>query len=241
MRGAGGAGGLMSRDGAKYARIGLAAAVMLMVVFVGGSTFGTHGVAPWHRTPLLTADPDALPGEADTFRAASSSLALRESSQEKGGPRTLAKFDDRRAFPGAPPVIPHPLLEDKSMGGKGCLGCHRDGGFVPPLKAYAPVTPHPDLVNCRQCHVWQKEGAVLFAGGSTWSKISGPVVKQALAMPGAPPPIPHTLELRGNCVACHAGPGAVAELRTPHPERANCRQCHVPTESPASFDRGGVQ
>jgi cytochrome c-type protein NapB len=66
------------------------------------------------------------------------------------------------------------------------------------------------------------------------------MVKQA-HMPGAPPPIPHSPDMRGNCVACHAGPGAVAEIRTPHPERANCRQCHVPTEDSGTFDRGGVQ
>jgi cytochrome c-type protein NapB len=46
-------------------------------------------------------------------------------------------------------------------------------------------------------------------------------------MPGSPPPIPHALQMRENCRACHAGPGAVAELRTTHPERVTCRQCHA--------------
>ena len=39
--------------------------------------------------------------------------------------------------------------------------------------------------------------------------------------------IPHDLQLRGNCLACHAGPAAVEEIRTAHPERTNCRQCHL--------------
>jgi cytochrome c-type protein NapB len=230
----------MSREATKLARIAAAVAVMLGVVFAAGS-LTPRGYAPWAPANVLTVDSNALPGEAETFRPVSNSMALKESSQQKGGPRTLHQFDTRRAFPGAPPVIPHELLEDRSMGGKGCLGCHADGGFVPPFKAYAPVTPHPDLLNCRQCHVPRPEKPQsAFAGGSAWQKVSGPAVDQE-AMPGAPPPIPHSLQMRGNCVACHAGPGAVAEIRTPHPERANCRQCHVPTESSGAFERGGAR
>jgi cytochrome c-type protein NapB len=225
-------------DRARLVRICVAAVLMLVGVFAAGSMVRT-GVPAWNPPQTLVFDPDALPAEAETFRFASRGAGLTASSQGKGGPRTLEKFDARRAFPGAPPVIPHPLLEDQTMGARGCLGCHADGGFVPPLKTYAPVTPHPQLENCRQCHVPQKE-TPLFAG-TMWSKISGPPVKQA-AMPGAPPPMPHSNEMRGNCLACHAGPGAVAEIRTPHPERANCRQCHVRSEEPAAvFDRGGAR
>jgi cytochrome c-type protein NapB len=39
--------------------------------------------------------------------------------------------------------------------------------------------------------------------------------------------------MRENCRACHAGPGAVAELRTTHPERVSCRQCHALAAPPA--------
>lgn len=228
----------MTRDGMKYARIFVIAGMMLGAALAAGGMLRS-GLTPWRPAVLLSVDANALPGEADTFRLAADTPALKETSQQKGGSRTLDKFDSRRAFPGAPPVIPHPLLEDRSMGGKGCLGCHLDGGFVPPFKAYAPVTPHPGLLNCRQCHVPQKEEQA-FAAGSKWEKISGPAVKQA-AMPGAPPPIPHSLDMRGNCVACHGGAGAVAEIRTPHPERANCRQCHVPIQETGAFDRGGVR
>ena len=43
---------------------------------------------------------------------------------------------------------------------------------------------------------------------------------------------PHDLFFRGNCLACHSGPSAVAEIRTAHPERADCRQCHVAVRIP---------
>ena len=52
-------------------------------------------------------------------------------------------------------------------------------------------------------------------------------MKGQRAFAGAPPTIPHTLWLRGNCLACHGAFG-FAELQTSHPERANCVQCHVP-------------
>ena len=48
------------------------------------------------------------------------------------------------------------------------------------------------------------------------------------ALDGSPPVIPHQLQLRENCLACHAGPSAPKEIRVTHPERVNCRQCHVP-------------
>ena len=226
----------MTRENAKYARLAAAIATLVVAVFTaGGALRGTRPVMP--AASLLASEPGALAHEADTFRMDAKGQALKQAAAEGTG-RTLEKFDSRRAYPGAPPIIPHPLFEDRTMGGKSCLGCHRDGGFVPPMKAYAPVTPHPDMLNCRQCHVPQKDERP-FAAGSAWEKISGPVVNQE-AMPAGPPPIPHALDMRTNCVACHGGPGAVAEIRSPHPERSNCRQCHVP-QSHGVFRRGGTQ
>jgi cytochrome c-type protein NapB len=134
------------------------------------------------------------------------------------GNRTLAVFHSRRAFAGAPPIIPHELV------GGSCLGCHKDGGYTPQFKAYTPVTPHPQYENCQQCHVEQSKANLLTA--TTFTK-PAPVEIDNQALPGAPPPIPHSLQMRENCNACHAGPAAVKEIRTPHPERQNCRQCHV--------------
>ncbi len=42
----------------------------------------------------------------------------------------------------------------------------------------------------------------------------------------APPVIPHTTLMRTDCLSCH-GPAAYAGLRTDHPQRSNCVQCHA--------------
>ena len=55
-----------------------------------------------------------------------------------------------------------------------------------------------------------------------------PLVGSNNALEESPPVIPHQLQMRENCLACHAGPGAPKEIRVSHPERINCRQCHVP-------------
>ncbi len=56
------------------------------------------------------------------------------------------------------------------------------------------------------------------------------------ATAGAPPRIPHRMLMRENCVACHDGPGAREEVRTSHPERWRCRQCHVPVAGGTEFE-----
>jgi nitrate reductase (cytochrome), electron transfer subunit len=221
---------------AKYIRIAAVSAFMLLGVFALGSRVSSRASVP-PAPPVLT--PEVIEGEAETFRLADQGYRFLASSEEKNTRRTLDVFDSRRAFPGAPPVIPHPLLEDRSMGGKGCLGCHKDGGYVPAFKAHTPITPHPQYDNCRQCHVPQSKEVALFAA-SKFQRIQAPAI-DGQSLPGGPPPIPHSLAMRENCLACHAGPGAVAEIRTPHPERTNCRQCHVPSEDTGVFQRGGLR
>ena len=58
-----------------------------------------------------------------------------------------------RAYPGAPPLIPHDVEARKGM----CLTCHETG------VAGAPIVPHPtrDPV-CLQCHVGQERTAKPF-------------------------------------------------------------------------------
>ena len=56
-----------------------------------------------------------------------------------------------------------------------------------------------------------------------------PAVGNNNALLGSPPAIPHQLQMRENCLSCHAGPSAPKEIRVSHPERINCRQCHVPS------------
>lgn len=149
--------------------------------------------------------------------------------------RTWEEFDMRRAYPGAPPVIPHPVsLSDDPAPGEPCLSCHELGGFAPKFQAYTPVVPHPEKTNCLQCHT-SPETEELFVPSEFIAAVR-PALGQA-AMPGAPPPMPHALEMRENCLSCHSGPAAIPEIRTTHPERSNCLQCHVPTNATDVFVR----
>jgi nitrate reductase cytochrome c-type subunit len=97
--------------------------------------------------------PAVLMGLAGVLMAAFASVAgssLGADRDDAG--RTLAVYDARRAYLGAPPVVPHPV-SDALAEGKACLPCHADGGWAPSFGAYAPVVPHPELQSCWQCHV----------------------------------------------------------------------------------------
>lgn len=147
--------------------------------------------------------------------------------------RTLSEYYSRRQYPGSPPFIPH-KVEEADLAPIECLACHARGGWTEELKRHTPITPHPEQVACRQCHVAMTE-AKLFVDNN-WMSVAPPRLGRA-ALPGAPPPIPHELQTRGNCIACHVGPGTVATIRVEHPSRGNCRQCHVPEISVQPFER----
>lgn len=127
----------------------------------------------------------------------------------------------RRAFDGAPPVIPHPIDQrDPSS----CDTCHGSGlRFSPTI--VAPQRSHAPYRSCTQCH----------APMSALTHEADPFVSAFLgseshpgwrAWQGAPPAIPHTTLMRERCGSCHGVTGLPA-LRTSHPERAHCRQCHA--------------
>lgn len=147
-----------------------------------------------------------------------------------------------RAYPGAPPQIPHSVTENVAASGESCLSCHRSGGYAAKFKAYAPIAPHPHFTNCRQCHTTKLDAGVFRP--TTWVKNKN-VSRGFSYLQGSPPTIPHPLHLRSNCLSCHAGASAIAEIRTTHPERENCRQCHVPVFTEKVFSRqsqlGGQQ
>lgn len=172
-----------------------------------------------------TAQTPSLPTEKGVFER--SEYALHYSSEGEGT-RTLSEYYENRAYPGAPPIIPHPLLSEKGIGGNSCLQCHQNGGYVAQFDAFAPITPHPDLKSCRQCHVPSK--TKFNFKGTDWKKIAHPNTNNR-AMAGSPPVIPHGLQMRENCLSCHAGPAAPREIKVSHPERLNCRQCHASVNS----------
>jgi len=146
--------------------------------------------------------------------------------------RTLDKYYALRQYPGSPPVIPHPLaVRGKNLE---CLACHGDGGWTATLRSITPLTPHPEQELCDQCHVKTVTDSLFVQ--HDWVSVPPPRLGRS-DLPGAPPPIPHGLQMRGNCIACHVGPGAVEAIRVEHPARGNCRQCHVPVSEAEPFQR----
>lgn len=153
------------------------------------------------------------------------------------GDRNLAGFYELRQYSGSPPRIPHVVDLTFSGNETDCLACHGKGGYSAEFGKFAPVTPHPENTLCYQCHV-QEATQELFVA-TAWQSITPPRLGRS-SLAGSPPMIPHSLQLRENCIACHTGPGAVVEIRVEHSARGNCRQCHVPvvqTESLSAFQR----
>lgn len=195
--------------------------------------------------------PSAMPiaAEADVFRTSPGMFAIdpKAVGRRAAHPRTLATFRTLRPYPGAPPRIPHGLTAEE-LRTTGCKTCHERGGYSQRFRTYVPVTPHPELEACLQCHATDASVVGISLPGRDpdavcrqchapgrppaavrqldWRTAAWPRVTPSTST-GAPPPIPHGLQLRGRCLVCHAGPAAVAEIRTTHPERTNCRQCHV--------------
>ncbi|MGI9569472.1 MAG: nitrate reductase cytochrome c-type subunit, partial [Desulfobulbia bacterium] len=139
--------------------------------------------------------------------------------------RNLTSYYMLRQYPGSPPKIPHEVDLTFSGNETDCLSCHGKGGYSPEYGKFVPITPHPENILCYQCHaqVATEEKFV----ESDWQSIRPPRLGRSF-LSSSPPPVPHSLQLRENCIACHTGPGAVAEIRVEHSARGNCRQCHVP-------------
>lgn len=143
---------------------------------------------------------------------------------------------ERRAFDGAPPVIPHANF------GIDCASCHDAAGMEVEDVGFAPPSPHEitrgmsAVSRCRQCHVFAASDDVFVA--NTFAGLRQDLRRGARLNPLAPPTLPHQPFMRENCTACHSGPAAREEIRTSHPERARCVQCHVPVTTRATFTRG---
>lgn len=230
-------------------------AAAALIIAVGHATAKRRAEMEKVPTVLLALSDDPIAAEAEVFRTHAGVLAIDPSSDQRRSahPRTLATYRALRVYPGAPPRIPHGLTPDEFRTG-GCNTCHERGGFSQRFGAYVPVTPHPEMGACLQCHVGDGQLMAIALPTTDPSArcrqchtpeagrwIESTVDWKPLAWPQLagntpdqdPPSIPHTLEMRGNCLACHAAPAAVAEIRTSHPERADCRQCHLAVAAPA--------
>lgn len=226
-----------NRSGSRLVMIGLAILLMAAVVYIVGTSLQAEQQSATVISGTDNTSP-SIPIEAGVFARSNQALTYLESASNPGeevdAPRQLAAFQERRAYEGAPPIIPHAVLEEESFGENTCLQCHASGGYSPQFEAYAPVVPHQELISCRQCHV-AVQTTDLF-DESDWLGVGSPHIDQS-ALLGSPPPVPHGLQMRENCLACHAGPAAAEEIRVTHPERVNCRQCHVLIETDEEWKR----
>lgn len=132
---------------------------------------------------------------------------------------------ERRAYDGAPPVIPHAPL------GPSCTTCHAATAREVPGIGFAPPNPHlktpgiGDQARCQQCHVFQATKQQLVTNDfRPWPQ---QLRKGERLYPHAPPVTPHRHFMREDCTACHAGMAARPEILCTHPERVNCLQCHA--------------
>lgn len=213
--------------------IALTVLLMASAVYVIGTSWQS-GQQTANLEGASSGDSPSIPVERGVFDRASPPLTYLETVDNGNASRDLLGMQSLRAYPGAPPVIPHAVSEAQQFGGNNCLQCHEKGGYAPRFEAYAPRVPHPELINCRQCHVEIKTSDLFVE--SDWQSVSPPNIHQT-ALIGSPPVIPHDLQLRENCVACHAGPGAPREIRVSHPERINCRQCHALSQTSEEWSR----
>lgn len=126
-----------------------------------------------------------------------------------------------RAYSGAPPTVPH---EVEQLGRAECLECHRQGDAVGESARKASISPHPELIFCAQCHV-QKNADGLFLRND----FIGHTYRLGLrGQPLGPLLVPHPFTMREDCLACHGPNARLAGLKTTHPKRQHCVQCHLP-------------
>lgn len=136
----------------------------------------------------------------------------------------LAKREQNRAFNGAPPTVPHPTEQISSAS---CVACHGEGAITVSLRI--PRMSHNFLSNCTQCHVEnapQQSTDVLFRENDFVGLEAPNEGPRSYA--GAPPQIPHSTWMRSDCMSCH-GYAGLQGIRTTHPWRQNCQQCHAPS------------
>lgn len=136
----------------------------------------------------------------------------------------LEQREQNRAFNGAPPTIPHPVDQRSDAA---CVACHSAGAMTKTLRI--PRMSHAFLANCTQCHVENNPRhmrATLFRENE-FAGLKAPTAGPR-AFAGAPPQIPHSTWMRTDCMSCHGYEGRHG-IRTTHPWRNNCLQCHAPS------------
>lgn len=190
-----------------------------------------------HRTNVIPATAYSDMGDVTRLRGASqkSSISGLKTHVDPLGEFTVTDGEKmfalqiralNRAYNGAPPTVPHPIDQ---MSAVSCMACHGEGFATPTLRA--SKMSHEFLSNCTQCHV-EQHSRNLQAGNfveTTFVGLPAPFGGPR-AYEGAPPQIPHATWMRTDCLSCHGITG-VQGIRTTHPWRHNCQQCHAASSS----------
>jgi cytochrome c-type protein NapB len=165
-------------------------------------------------------------------------LSLAVIAAGRGEPTRKTGADvraERRLYDGAPPVIPHRPF------GADCISCHQTEGIEVPGVGFAPPSPHAAtagmsaMSRCNQCHVFAETDELFVENG--FAGLRQDLRAGQRMADNSPPVVPHRIFMRENCNACHSGRSAREEIRTPHPERARCQQCHVEQATTELFAR----
>ena len=129
---------------------------------------------------------------------------------------------------GQPNPVPHPITADTN-----CLTCHGAEGVIPAPASHADF----DTTMCTQCHQATMEEQPTPASDAPTPEAGATVAPTEPAASGGPPAIPHSLDGRDNCLACHAT-GGVKPYPADHEGRTvdQCQMCHQPAEATATTE-----
>ncbi len=183
--------------------------------------FGTANSPNSNSHPAEFSVPQFSIAEQDT-----TSIGLDNTISIEEKQFALGMRQKNRAFNGAPPTVPHPITE---LSAESCVACHLNGSLSTTLRI--PKMSHMLLSNCTQCHVGtaSPEMPNAMVIGNHFVGLPAPE-RGPRAFPGAPPQIPHATWMRTDCLSCH-GETSYRGLRTTHPWRQNCQQCHAPSST----------
>ena len=99
---------MTSVDRSRYFLIGLGVLLMAALVVVVGLSL-TAGERPARVLPVQAAPTPTLPTEAGMYERVDAAAEYAAMPKEPNRKRTRAVYYARRAYPGAPPVIPHAI------------------------------------------------------------------------------------------------------------------------------------
>lgn len=145
---------------------------------------------------------------------------------------------ENRSYMGGPPVIPHEVVGDViGTTGAKCLYCHAEGVDFGEEKELmgkkgvkAKQTPHPEYINCLQCHVPQYTDD-LFVRNSFDGYAPNHLRDLETREEGVPPKMAHQLQNRERCEVCHLSNMSNEALRPRHGPREGCPFCHLPPDA----------